>query len=441
MAAERLEQLVSRVLERYGISKDIPMVLGLSGGRDSTALLFILKKLGYQVVVAHVNYGLRDAARGDQLFCEEMCRHSGIAFQVLSATSKLHTHSGEGTQALARRIRYTWFKELARETGSQAILTAHHAGDVLETWLLNTLRGNAHRTPSGIPEKSGLILRPLLQAPSEWISAYMNHYQIPWREDHTNALPLYLRNRIRHELLPVMEEIYPGAGRKLRARADAARQRLQGEHAVLKSLIGEIRPERIQLPAPPSDAPAVQKWIIERWADHFKPDQQRVRVLLKLLHSPVGSRLSVQERETWYREEHALVRVLQPAVWHPFNIDSPGSGCFETVDFQCTWQLLNGTYIPELIGFQMDVSKICWPITVRPWQPGDRIRMLGAQGSRKVSDILTDLGIRQPAKRNFAVLEDQKGLIAVMGGRIAARVAVQPQKQHIFHFRIDIAHA
>ncbi|HET9597557.1 MAG TPA: tRNA lysidine(34) synthetase TilS, partial [Anaeromyxobacteraceae bacterium] len=222
------------------------MLVALSGGPDSTALLASLEALlrvgAFAALAAcHVDHGLRPDAADDAAACAELCARLGIP---LTAVRVVVGREG-GLQAAARRARYAALRDAARASGATRIATGHTRGDQAETVLLRLLRGSGARGLAGIPPRRGAIVRPLLDLPRSRGLAYLRGRGLPWREDPSNAAPRFLRNRVRREVLPLLVSLAPRAEERLaRAadllRADDARLEAEAREAVASRARAEV---------------------------------------------------------------------------------------------------------------------------------------------------------------------------------------------------------
>lgn len=213
-----LEFSPSRLLKKFqntGISQgwwntDRPLILAVSGGSDSMALLWFFaafRKNG--CIAAHLEHGIRgEASQEDARFVQMMAREWGIPFRGASLCVPDLLQQGESLEEGARRLRYEFFEEVRLSTDAWGTATAHTSDDAAETLLLNLLRGSGPRGLTGIPERRGRIFRPLLQFSREFLRKLLTLHHVHWREDETNEDPVYLRNRVRHHLLPLLRDEY-----------------------------------------------------------------------------------------------------------------------------------------------------------------------------------------------------------------------------------------
>lgn len=199
------------------IEQNFPFLLGKkllvanSGGIDSMVLTHVLSKLDVDVHIAHCNFKLRGKeSDNDAEFVQKTPYISPNQIYInLFGTEKYAEQNKISIQVAARELRYQWFEELRREKNLDYILTAHQADDNLETFLIHLTRGTGLEGLTGIPKQNGAIVRPLLPFSRADISDYAKANQIEWREDATNASTKYLRNKIRHEIVPLLKEINP----------------------------------------------------------------------------------------------------------------------------------------------------------------------------------------------------------------------------------------
>lgn len=183
------------------------LLLACSGGLDSVVLSHLLKQLDYRVTLAHMNFQLRGAdSDGDAAFVEELARSRVQGFVSKTVDTKAEAEKGESTQMVARRLRYAWFNELLREGDYKTLLTAHHADDDLETALINLIRSTGIEGLTGMRPKKYDRVRPLLDVTKDELLSYANKHNLKWREDSSNDSDDYLRNRIRHQLIPLLNE-------------------------------------------------------------------------------------------------------------------------------------------------------------------------------------------------------------------------------------------
>ncbi|UUC44902.1 tRNA lysidine(34) synthetase TilS [Flavobacterium cerinum] len=206
-----LQRLQKHLDNDYPFLKGKKLLLAISGGIDSTVLLHLFHALPYEIAVAHCNFSLRgDESDGDERFVSEFCTEQNIRFLTIRFNTQEYATSRKlSIQLAARELRYNWFQRLIDEEGYDYLLTAHHLDDALETFLINLTRGTGLDGLTGIPGQNGQTLRPLLPFSRVEIENYARDNAINWREDSSNASDKYVRNRLRHQVVPVLKELNP----------------------------------------------------------------------------------------------------------------------------------------------------------------------------------------------------------------------------------------
>ena len=213
------------------------VILALSGGIDSMVLADLLLKAKVEFVAAHCNFHLRgNESDGDDWFVRKFAEKRGIqCFVKHFETEKYAANHGISIEMAARDLRYSWFEQLRQQLGYDKIAVAHHADDQAETFFINLLRGAGLNGLKGMKPQNGVIIRPLLWASREQIRKYAVENHIVWREDHTNVESVYLRNRIRNQLLPVFDELQP----KARQGLYKSLEHLSAENELYRELLKE----------------------------------------------------------------------------------------------------------------------------------------------------------------------------------------------------------
>ncbi len=411
------------------------LAVGLSGGADSVALTRRLAaeaaELGLVLSVAHLHHGLRGAeADGDQEFSRELAGNLGLPFH----TSRVETEAeadrqGESIEEAARRLRYGWFRELMTSQGLDAVATAHTLDDQAETVVGKLLRGAWTAGLSGIyPEVTfpeGRIVRPILGVRRSEVETYLAALGQGWREDLTNAETIYTRNRIRHELLPVLDGWNPLLRKHLAHMAELARDEesyWQGEMERLgPQLILEGRPVRGG-----GRAAGLTEQValdVVRVAA-LEPAVQRR--LLRYAAGRLGGALDFEATESLRRlatEGRAGQKATLPgpllAERTPRELRiSPNFGGVETVAEEVTLPVPGEA---EAFGlrFRAEAGPGVWPAAViRAWKPGDRVTLRYSSGPRKVKEVLERMKISGTDRAAWPVLVWRGEVIWMRGASV-----------------------
>ncbi|MBE7689154.1 tRNA lysidine(34) synthetase TilS [Tenacibaculum piscium] len=206
-----LQQLAKNINTDFPFLKDKKLLIAISGGLDSVVLTHLLAQLKYDISLAHCNFQLRNEASNlDEVFVKNLSEKLKIpVFSIQFDTLEYAKKQQLSTQLSARKLRYDWFEKLSENHAFDYVLTAHHADDNLETFLINLTRGTGLDGLTGIPAVNGNIVRPLLKFSRAEIQKYALENNIKWREDASNAETKYVRNKIRHQIIPVLKELNP----------------------------------------------------------------------------------------------------------------------------------------------------------------------------------------------------------------------------------------
>ncbi len=403
-----------------------PLWVGVSGGVDSMVLLHVLCELGHPCHVAHVDHGLRGAESDADLdFVQEHARREGLPFRSVRVDPKAFA-DGISVQMAARNLRYAWFKELLRE-GPSVMALGHHRDDVVETLLLNLLRGIGSHGWSAIPAVTtlaeGRICRPLLSMGREQVRAYAEAKGIQHREDASNTDRKYLRNRVRLELLPLMEAMRPGARRTMARAAEvlkelgaAAEQQLTREAEG-----GKLDPDgTTRIPLAGLRESATPRLLLMRALHHLSPHPDLIDQLLEaILDRSVGARFHAGNQcITVERDGLSVGRPVDgfPSFAVPLAAtEQGGAGPF-------SWSICLPPEVEYAQGMNtawLDVDRLEFPLLLRPWREGDRMRPVGLGGTKLISDILTDAGVTRSTKAETYVLLSGNTIVWLVGHRIA----------------------
>ena len=209
-----LEQKVYDFITKYQLIENGDRVLlGVSGGPDSIAMLNILSKirqdglLKFEIFVAHVNHGLRENAKIDEVFVENFCQTVNVPYFVKHAhVAEIAKREKRGLEETGRKVRYDFFDEIQQKVGANKIAIAHNQNDQAETIMMNILRGTGTKGLIGIEKKTGKYIRPLLEAQRFEIEAYLKEERIEARQDESNSDNTFTRNKIRNIVLPYLEK-------------------------------------------------------------------------------------------------------------------------------------------------------------------------------------------------------------------------------------------
>jgi len=404
-----------------------PIAVAVSGGVDSTVLLRSLHQLGVEVVALHVDHGLREDADADAAFVCELANDLGISFQGL------RVEVGKGNrQREARTARYAALAEAARRHGCRVIATGHTATDQAETVLMHLLRGAGLRGLAGMALRRSLadgveLVRPLLWAAREEVEAEAARQGWAWREDPSNATDAYQRNRIRHRVLPLLKsEGGPGTIQRIAASANAARAALPDLGSVAspgepKVGVSQLALDLGALRAAP-DRIAVWVEALAAWAPDVRRTTDLLRQLDGLVDGHVGRYVPVGALRAWRDRE--AIRFVQPAKpveqWlHVGDFVQTPLGRFELVRLEPGELYKQPTPGPAVCLELLKPDALRGDLCLRTWRAGDRIAPTGMEGTKLVSDLLTERRVRPSERDRQIVLCVDDRVVWVVGHRVA----------------------
>lgn len=412
--------------------KDQRLLLAISGGLDSSVLLHLTVASGYQVELAHANFQLRgeESAR-DEDFVRQLASQYMLTLHVkhfdTQSFAEIHKLS---IQEAARDLRYRWFDELLKERGLHKMVTAHHADDNVETSLMNLFKGTGIAGMRGILPLSQDIVRPLLFASRKELEQYALVHGIAHVEDSSNLSDKYARNFFRLNIIPLIEQVYPGAMENLRGNMPRFREvemlyceAVDRKTRKLLKQVGEewhIPVEALRLSRP-------LYTIMHEIFSRFGFTSGQLPEIEKLMDSQTGRSISsathrLTRNRNWFivgRKDDEAPSVITIRSDDDF-VDFPG-GRLKISEQSSVAD------IPQDPGVALlDSSRLEFPLLLRKWRQGDHLYPLGMNKKKKVARLLIDMKLSASDKEKVWVLESNKRIIWVVGIRIDHRFRITP---------------
>jgi len=412
------------------------VVAAVSGGADSLCLLHILKALtptlGYRLHVAHVDHALRNSSAADAVFVTSLAAEWGLPWTMerrdIGALARL---GGVSIETAARAARYEVLRAAARAVGAAGIATGHTRDDQAETLLLHLARGSGLNGLAGMRPRRGDVIRPLLEIDRAETVAYCAAVGLDPRDDESNLSPAHARNRLRHDVLPRLADVQPGAGRNI-ARA----ARLLADDLTLIERLARRALARAVL----RQDPARVTFSAARWAE-IDPEL-RPHALRLLLSDLQGGHADGFDERAYASMLRALEPGGSPALTLPKGLVVTRQGDKVVLGRPITPLAPLGTYTLDVsdavrteagvVRAELAVAPTRWSsvpsnvaylhpnvagtrLVVRAWRPGDRMRPLGMEGTRKVQDIFTDRKAPRHARARTPIVEGPRGIAWVAG--------------------------
>ncbi|SNR70680.1 tRNA lysidine(34) synthetase TilS [Hymenobacter mucosus] len=435
-----LDRIQSYIQEHTLFTPTDKLLVAVSGGLDSVVLAHVLRKLGAQFAIAHCHFGLRgEEADADEQFVRKLAKQYDVPyFAEFFQTKKFAEQEGISTQMAARALRYQWFEEVRSTQGFDYIVTAHHQRDAAETMLLNLTHGTGLAGLHGIRPKNGYLVRPLLAVGREDLYDYLVENRLIWREDASNDSPVYQRNLLRIEVLPVLREINPSLDQTLHITAE----RVGGAEEIVRRYVEETATQarRDDPEATYLDIRTLQKTAATTLVLHelLRPFGFSYVVVKDIVHS-----FGAEPGRRFESPTHRLVKDREQLVITPKNLSKFG-----------THQLAAGQEVLKIDGLHLrtelhevaegfdipkgkavaalDADALKFPLTVRAWQEGDWFMPIGMKGKKKLSDFLIDQKVPLNLKDNVQVLVSGDGKIAwVIGFRPDDRFKVTEETERV----------
>ena len=416
-------------------------LVALSGGADSVALLLILKDLGYRIEAAHCNFHLRgEESNRDEDFVKNLCEEKAIPLHLIHFDTKEYaTLHQVSIEMAARELRYGYFRQLRQDIGAEKVCVAHHRDDAVETLLMNLMRGSGVHGLTGIRANYGEIVRPLLAVSRQEIEDYLHSIGQPYVTDSTNLVDDVLRNKIRLNVLPLLEQINPSVAENIGKTArfmqetekvvEAAIKHQQEdliEHNAQKETIAITQLRRL-----PSPELFLYEWLakkgfnttqVEQLAEHLEGTSGRV------FETPDYA-LLIDRDHLVLAPRKAPIRSLRIPEEGRYRLDE---GCCIDVKYKENISISRSNDCVTI-----DKAKVKFPLTVRPIENGDAFIPFGMTGRKLVSDYLTDLKCSLFEKQSQLVVTDREGqIIWLVGKRTDNRVRVTEQTKEILQIAL-----
>jgi tRNA(Ile)-lysidine synthase len=419
------------------------IIVGVSGGTDSVALLHILVSLGYECIIAHCNFHLRmEESDRDEEFVRELSKSMKIPYYHIDfKTTKYAEKHGISIEMAARDLRYAWFYDLLDTLNAQAIAVAHHADDSIETMLMNLIRGTGLRGLTGIQPRNKKVIRPLLCCTRLELETYLIRHDLDHVEDSTNATIDYQRNKFRNEVLPLLEEINPSARQTLYE----SLKRFEGNLAIYQQAINKIEEQIVE----------IEDDLVKMDIDIIKRQMHIPTVMYEILH-PFGFSSALIEQITlnldsesgkvFYSDTHRLLKdrkyliisQREKATIDEYYLTLPDAKIDQPFHLSMnSMQKTNEFQVSKVPGcIHVDASKLTFPLQLRRWREGDAFYPFGMKQRKKVSDFFIDNKLTLIEKEQSWLLVSGKEIVWIVGRRMDNRFRVTADTKEVIEFSI-----
>lgn len=429
-----IEKVRSYIKANRLLAPDDRVIVGFSGGMDSVTLLDVLLSLGYSCVAAHCNFHLRgEESERDAAFVKRWCEHVGVELVSVDFDTRRYASSHKiSIEMAARELRYTWFEDIRKEHHARAVAVAHHRDDLVETVLMNLIRGTGIRGLTGIPSKNNSIVRPLLGVSRDEIEVYVDERKLPFIFDSSNSDDVFVRNFLRMNVIPLLEKINPSVKNAIYRTAQHV-----GEAKKIYDFYVETQKKAI--------------FIDNRIdIDKLKATLSPAAMLFEIL-SPLGFNASVIEDicqrldstpgNVFYSDNYRLIKDRNKLILdkiadkkplqEEYSIDKVSQEIADPIHLKISFLSGNVTINKDVRFLYADADKLSFPLTLRKWQSGDWFVPFGMKGRKKLSDFFTDRKFSLVDKENAWVLSSGENIVWIVGERPDERFKVTESTENV----------
>ena len=432
------EQIQQYIIQHQLLSGEKPVVVGISGGADSVALLHILVSLGYKCIAAHSNFNLRgDESFRDEQFTIDFTKRLQVPLCKISfETNKYAQENRLSVEMAARELRYRWFEELLNTYDADAVAVAHHRDDSVETLLINLTRGSGLTGLTGIKPKNGNVVRPLLCVSREDIYAYIENNGLEYVTDSSNSSDIYTRNFIRLKVIPLLEEINPSVKASLARTAnhlyDAS---LIYNHSIEEARRVIIQNNRLSISALLSfPAPAT---ILYEMLKPYGFSRTVCESIFTVLDKDSGKIFYSSTHRLLKDRSDLLIDVLSGEDNRAYlinleddNVDLPVELKPEIVVIKEDYQIEKDRKFAYF-----DFDKLSFPLVLRHWQEGDWFVPFGMKGKKKISDYFSDKKFSLFDKEKTWLLCSGQDVIWIVGERTDNRYRIEKTTKRVLKLK------
>lgn len=438
-----LSRFLEYINEKHLFEPRQKVLLAVSGGIDSMVLLHLFEKSEFDYGVVHCNFQLRgsDSDKDEEFLKQQVLIHGVPFFNTRFETEDYANLNGISIEMAARELRYNYFEKIRAENHFNFIATAHHQDDLLETFFLNLSRKTGIRGLTGIKEKSGRIIRPLLFASRREIENFARTNFIGFREDRTNSEVIYQRNFIRHRILPLFQSLNPAFNNNLSE--TISNLRITEE---VYSFFIQKEKEKV-LSSGKSDVSVNVKSLLQfpfsevllfEILSEFNFNPKVISQVFQSLETLSGKQFFSKTHRLVKDREQLFITALPDSKNQIFYIEEYDVEMFAPFDLTIEkiskedFEMTKSADVACL-----DKSQLEFPLLIRKWQQGDYFQPLGMSGFKKISDFLIDEKIPVHRKENTWLLCSGQKVVWVMGHRIDNRFKITPQTGQIVKITMD----
>lgn len=435
-----LEKLQAHILQNFSFLKNKKLLLATSGGLDSMAMVHLFSQLPYSIALAHCNFQLRGIESfEDQKFVEDYAEQQSIPlFATQFDTMAFAKDYKLSTQVAARELRYNWFYELIEVEQFDYVLTAHHADDNIETFLINLGRGTGLDGLVGIPSQNDKIIRPLLIFSRDEIQSYATETLLKWREDSSNASNKYLRNKIRHDLVPLFKELNPhfiNTFQNTQTYLQEAQAMVEDAAIMVYQRVAEENGDTIHFNLTQLKRLDNYKSYLYHWLKEF--GFTAWNDIYDLVESQSGKQVYSSEYRLIKNRDSLLLVPLQETVNSEVFYIKEGVQEVK-IPLKLSISTVENLSTSSNTTIFVDRSKLIFPLVLKRWQEGDVFQPFGMDGkTKKLSKFFKDEKLSVFDKENIWILWSANTIVWVVGLRQDERFKIEKNTEKILKLEIQ----
>lgn len=435
-----LDKFQNHIIQNFDFLIGKRLLLATSGGLDSMIMVDLFHKLSFDIAMAHCNFQLRGIESfEDQKFVQNYADANEIeVFITQFDTTTFAKDFKLSIQVAARELRYSWFYELLETKKYDYILTAHHADDNLETFIINLIRGTGLEGLTGIPAQNGNIIRPLLTFSRQEIEQYAEEINMQWREDSSNTSDKYLRNKIRHNVVPVLKELnsdFLSSFLKTQSYLHESKAMAEDASILVYQQVAEEKGEEIHFDLNKLKKLANYKSYLYEWLNEFKFSAWED--IYDLVNGQSGKQV--------FSDGFRLLKDRDSLILCPINNEDEIEEYYIFKDqkeinipLNLSFLKVDDTSLVSNTTIFVDEDKLWFPLVLRRWKHGDKFQPTGMEGkSKKVSKFFKDNKLSLIEKENSWILCSENQIVWIVGFRQDERFKIENRTKKILKIQLE----
>lgn len=432
-----LNQFQNHIQTQFPFLKESKFFIAVSGGIDSMVLVDLFRKLEYEFSILHCNFQLRGTeSEAETQFLRDFCRANQIQYILRYFETEHYAKEHKlSTQLAARELRYNWFQEKLEKNNYQYLLTAHHADDNLETFIINLSRGTGLEGLTGIPKQNNYIIRPLLPFSRDEILAYAKENKLNWKEDSSNASDKYLRNKIRHQIVPILKELNPtflGNFQKTQEFLNESQTFIEDKVNLKYSDVFQEDENKKVISI--EKLLELQNWktYLYHWLKPYKFTAWND--IYNLVYANSGKQV-FSEEFALLKDRETLILFKNESQKETYHLNKAENSL--KVPLKITKSKVDNIFNSTKDVIFVDEDRLSFPLEIRKWKEGDFFYPNGMQGKKKLSKFYKDEKYSLFDKENQWLLCSNKEIVWVIGKRADERFIATKTTQNIIKLQLE----